>query len=360
MRRIVALGSGCVVLLLSGSAAPAKKEPAPKLPPPSVELRIEPRPMHAWVMTVTNTGDVPLKLVADARLLRLEIEPPPGEPVEEKPSKTAKGKAKKKTAAKTVECVLPASMRSDARTLVLQPGSRYLEQFDPRLFCLDASKHLAAGAKVTAHLGWSAGKGKTLAAPFVVTAATPSAAKEIASAKEIVASAVEVGEKSAIVPKTAALAPTTKMPLLAHSGAAHSLLHGKDASETIVIVNASSEPQRVYARPQLVGARVRSPKGVVTSCEPWARPAPIVDFVVRLKPEAKWTASVELNGLCPDGTFDVPGLYEIVPRLHADPIPWEPSAVAGEIVADTPQLLRIEEGEKPFHDLPPFSLDTSE
>jgi len=369
MRRFVALAGGCVVLLVSGTGASAKKAPpAPKLPPPSVELRIEPRPQNAWVLVVTNTGDVPLKIVADARLLRFEVEPPPSEDEEETaPPKDDKGKAKtkanakaKKKADKPLECALPASMRSDGRTLVLAPRSRYLEQFDPRLYCLDGSKKIVAGAKITAKLGWSAGKAKTPAGPFVVTASTPSDASEIASAKEIAAPPVVVPEKGAVTTPVGVTPPTSKMPLLAHPGGAHSALVGKNASMTIHVVNDSSESQRIYARPQLVGARIKSPKGAITVCDGWARPAPIVDFVVRLKPDAKWSATVTLAAICPDHTFDVPGLYEVTPRLHADPIPWEPKAVVGEVVADTPQLLRIEEGEKPFHDLPPVALNTSE
>jgi hypothetical protein len=373
MRRFFALSTFAVAMLFAGgvSSAGKKPPPAPKLPPPSVELRVEPRPQHAWVMMVTNTGDVPIKIVADARLLRFEIEPPREEdPEEATPPPKGKKAAKKKKPDKPLECALPASMRSDARTLVLAPKSRYLEVFDPRLYCLDGAKKIVAGAKVTAKFGWAPGKAKTPAAPFVATAATPDSSKEIGPAKEIVAGAFVVTEKSSLVPVAAPIFPTTTTtntsatptikPLVAHSGTAHSALRGKDATITIHLVNASTETQIVYARPQIVDARVKSPRGVITVCDGWAHPAPIVDFVVRLKPEAKWSATVSLASICPDGTFDVPGLYEIIPRMHADPISWEPKAVTGDIIADTPQLLRIEEGGKPFYDFPPSTLTTSE
>lgn len=369
MRWFRRCASSCAALIAIApplSAEPAKKTTTKKdetAPPPRVELRIEPRSPRAWAMTVANTGDAPLKIVADARLLRLEIAPSADEEESKdaQAEKTLKKKGETKTA-KSIECVLPAAMRSSERTLVLAPGSRYLEVFDPRLFCLDASKHLVDGAKVTARLGWSSAKGKAKGKaepkpPFVVAPA--STKDDVAPLDEIASSTFVLPAKAAFSPTTTA-APSPAVPLVAHSGAGHSAFDGKGAHVTLRIVNASAEARRVYARPQLVGAIVRSPRGVITSCDGWARPAPIVDFVVALAPKGEWAATISLDEVCPASTFDVPGLYEITPRLHADPVPWEPKAVVGEIIADTPELLRIETGKKPFHDAPPVALDTSE
>jgi hypothetical protein len=82
--------------------------------------------------------------------------------------------------------------------------------------------------------------------------------------------------------------------------------------------------------------------------------------VTKLAKGATWSATVELSSICPAGTFDYPGLYEVLPLLHAPPIPGVPTAKWGDILAEAPQLLRIEEGKKPYHDVPPYALTTSE
>jgi len=341
----------------------AKKAAVPPAPEPHIALRLEPRPQNAWVVSIVNEGDAPLEIVADARLLRLEVEPPSDVEETAEPG-AAKSKAKfkklaKKPTEKTFTCTLPLAMRSDERTLVLAPGRRYLEAIDPRLFCLDASKKIIEGTKVTAKLGWAPAKQGAQKPPFIVRP-PPSSTGSLAAMKELVAEPVVVTKKNA--PRFGNGAPSSgkTKALVARAGKAQSALRATNAQVTLQVENVSEETVSVYARPQLVAATVRSPRGIVTACDGWARPAPIVDFVVRLKPNARWSATVLLASICPKGTFDLPGLYEIVPRLHADPVPWEPKAIVGDIVADTPQLLRIEEGEKPFHDLPPLSLDTSE
>ena len=101
--------------------ASPKVDDAP--PPANVTLAIEASsPRGAWKMRVTNEGDVPVTIVADARLLALDVTP--------------------RSARKAVHCELPGEMRpqdDSTRPLVLPPKRAYVERFEPRLYCLDGS-----------------------------------------------------------------------------------------------------------------------------------------------------------------------------------------------------------------------------
>ncbi len=365
-------GLGLVIATGAFGAVAAPKKPVVEvLPPPSISLRVDPRQDDQWVMEISNDGEVPLRVIADARLLRLEITPPPVVVSAVITAPPLKAKLVVKTA-KTNKaddghriCELPTSMRSSERVLELPPHTRYLEAFDPRLFCLGASSSLLVpGSTVVAKLGWAAPKSGVLAPPFAVAPPPPPIASAsidkptVASAKELAGASFTLKAKS---PKPGPASPPKSPALVAKTGAARSVLAEKDADVTLVVRNESGDDVIIYARPQLVAALVRSPRGDRTLCEGWKPPpAPIVDFVTKLKPGGEWSTTIGIVGLCPPGTFDRPGLYEVQPVLHAQLIPKIPKAFVGDIYAKEPQLIRIEEGKKPFHDFQPFALTTSE
>ncbi|MGZ3424225.1 MAG: hypothetical protein ACXVEF_42150 [Polyangiales bacterium] len=322
-------------------AAP-KKPPEPALPAPEVKLEVDVGATgKMWSMRVTNNGSTPLKLVADARLLRFEVEPLPDT------TPPPKKGAKKKQGPKTFTCELPGSMRSDGRTLELAPGASYLEIFDPRLFCLDRTKELVAGVKIKPALGWRAPKKGKLGKPFVVE---PTKEGEVAAAKEI--AGAELLLDTDVLPSPAQGKPMKD--LTAKAGGARSVFAGSGVDTTIVVKNEGTVARTLYARPQLVDARVRNPRGVITTCGgPPITPAPVIDFVTKLPKNGTWSATVTLDNFCPQGTFDVPGLYLVMPVVHLPPIPDQADAVVGDLSAAAPQLLRVETGKKPFHDVPP-------
>jgi hypothetical protein len=405
LRATTALGVVLLGLASSTRAAKptAKKSKEPELPAPDVKLRIEQRPGDYWVMELSNPGTVPLRVDADARLLRLEITPPAS--VSSAPPPPPKKNEKKKKVTDDPNapftCELPSTMRVDGRHLVLPPGGRYLEAFDPRLYCLDRSSRIVEGATIVARLGWTPPKTGALKPPFVVGAppvpfasASASASVLVASAKEIGALAVVVKPRVApipppVIPSTTAKAvtsaapstsasasgspkkppppppppppPKVKSPLVARAGAARSILAEKYADVTFTMRNEGAETVTVYARPQLLSAFVRGPRGLVQLCEGFkVVPAPIIDFVTKLKPGGTWSSTISLASVCPPGTFDYPGLYEVTPILHTQPIANVPTAIVSDVIPEKPQLLRIEEGKKPFHDALPFVLVTSE
>lgn len=327
------------VLAASAVADAAPKKPEPALPAPDVKLEVDVGATgKMWSMRVTNNGSSALKLVADARLLRFEVEPLPD------PTPPKKG-AKK--APKTFSCMLPSSMRSDARVLELPAGASYTESFDPRLYCLDRTKELVAGVKLTPRLGWAAPKKGKLAKPFVVE---PTKEGEVAAAKEIAGADLLLDADVLGAPAQ----PKPLKDLTAKAGGARSVFAGSGVDTTIVIKNEGTETRTLYPRPQLVDARVKNPRGVVTNCGgPPITPAPVVDFITKLPKKGTWSATVGLDNFCPQGTFDVPGLYLIMPVVHLPEIPDVDNAVVGDLSASAPQLLRVETGKKPFHDGPP-------
>jgi hypothetical protein len=322
----------------------AKKEPTPPpLPPPDVELRVEPRPGKPWKLEVVNKGSIPLRITADIRLVRLTIVPPPDATL------PPKKKGQKPKPPPSVDCVLPSVMRTADRTLLIPAGGKWSEEFDPRLHCLDRVDKLIDGATVTARLGWAAPKKGPIGPPFAVI---PSASiPGVAAAKEIAAASVALDSMYYPPPISSA-----NGPIVAEGGAARSFAFGKDVETTILIRNVDKSAHSIYPRPQSVDARVINPKGQLVACNGLPiQPAPIVDFVTRLAPKGTWSATVPLKSLCPEGTFDQPGLYQVTPIVHLPPLAALKAKddVYGDIAAYKPQLVRVETGDKPFYDVPP-------
>jgi hypothetical protein len=165
------------------AAAPAKPVPkfgpakakasAPEpLPAPEVRLWVvAPSPTGPWAFRIDNEGSRPVRVPADVRLLRFEIDAGPGFVIDTKepgkPGKTDRDTRPKKP----ITCSLPAPLRPDGfpdrSALILAPGEAYIESFDPLLFCFgkDASAALSGGAVVHARFGWDAPKGATKKPP---------------------------------------------------------------------------------------------------------------------------------------------------------------------------------------------------
>ena len=124
------------------------KAPAETDPQPNVQLGIEaPSTRGAWVMRLANDGDVPVRVVADARLLTLDVFP--------------------RGVREAIRCELPPEMKPEddlERPLVLPPHRAYRETFEPRLYCVGGKRldALAPGSIVVAHLGWTGHRTKLL------------------------------------------------------------------------------------------------------------------------------------------------------------------------------------------------------
>jgi len=323
-----------------------------------------------WLLAVVNRGTEPARVLFDLRLISLEITPPPVE-------SAAKRKPKP---VKPVVCRLPANVRPDMPRPELEvrlaPGEGIVDAFDPRLYCFSA-KHqslLAGGAQVSVHFGfaektkavWKKGKPETLVVeqspPFVARRATPipdlteirqeqirdpgpgAPRSDIDAIKELIAPAIEIAPEVAM----ARTQPPGPFELLAVEGSDAKTARG--VTVTVSTVNRSPEAKYVYFRRELLSFDVSGPNGIV-SCEPGPDVrAPDRQSFSRLKPGGRISASSRLIELCPDGTFDEPGLYLVDTSFDATRSggEYELDAFTGHLESAEPVAVRVQEGPKPL------------
>ena len=303
------------------------------------------------MMRVENTGDVPVRLVADARLLSLVITPPDA---------TAKKKSK------PIVCTLPADMRPIGdvdRAVVLAPKRSYAESFEPRLYCFGAkaTAALVGGAKVVGHLGWMKSHGTS--APFVVS---PFEGVEpaVRSEKEIVATETDIpagsGDPS---PNTTASASPPKAgddpyptKLALASPKQIDVEAPRDLPMTVTVKNEGVRSVTVLLRPETLAFDVIGPHSTNHCSWPVRVGGTVREAFTTLGAKRGESVSVLLDALCPESTFDQAGLYIVRPRLdtrHADGEAVGLSAFAGEIIGTRTTLLRVHRGTKPARTVRP-------
>ena len=157
----------------------ATKEP--ELPVPALKLTVvAPSARGEWTMHLQNMDAVPIRIVADARLLTLDV--------------TSHSDDEDKSP--VVHCAPPrrdASRGDEERGLVIPPHRAYAERFDPRLYCFGAREAdaLVPGASVVARLGWARGRGPK-APPYIVSA-IDGVEPKLGPEKEITSEAFLVG-----------------------------------------------------------------------------------------------------------------------------------------------------------------------
>ena len=340
-------------------AAVAPATPAAAVTPPSLTLTLTtPGPDVPWTLRVANTGAVPLKVIADARLLSFDVTPPASAIATDAPART-----KPRTRApRTVHCALPADMRprtDDDRTLVIPPARAYAEKFDPRIFCFGsgAAAALVAGATVVAHLGWPVvvrrGSAPRLAPPY---AATPIDGIEpaVAAAKEIVASPVEIG-----TPPAATKPEAAARPLSISTPAYLDTERAGDVSIGVTVANVSGATHSFLFRPETLAFEVTGPTGIgVTDPSPTVRCASGIDpgtsireVFTTLTPRGRTSIGLLLKGFCPEETFDHAGLYLVRARLDTRGASGAEVGLRtfdGEVSSDKVTAIRIRREVMPF------------
>lgn len=290
------------------------RSPEPPAPPrPEVRLILDaPSPDGPWSFQLENTGAVPLRVLADARLLAFEIVPPAVE--------TAAGSTSKPRPHRPVRCDLPADMRPrdyDERALVLPPGRSYLEKFDPRVFCFGAREAaaLTTGASVIAKLVGS--RESPAIAPI------EEVEPKVDGAREWTGAAVAIGSAS-VPPATVRETPTVIAPLTLGTAAFEDYGVGWEAEIPTTVKDVSRQSVALLFRPETVEFDVTGPTGVgVTDPSPTVRckwpgqaPAPILETYTHLGPKQQASISILLSALCPDDTLARPGLYVVRARLE--------------------------------------------
>ncbi|WP_438028098.1 hypothetical protein [Sorangium sp. So ce233] len=401
----------------AGASRAGTKQKAPELPPaPARVWLIAPSPLGPWTLRIDNEGERPMRIPADVRLLRLEID------------------TLNKRTKKTVRCAAPAGLKPsgfpERRALLLAPGQSYMEHFDPRLLCFGKDEAaLAGGSVVRVWYGWgppprwsrkapappfavestddppafAAAPG--LAAPTIVLSYDLPAKKEAAGdqpdgaeppprsgdeqAQPSAAAAQPPGDKAAQPSGNKAAQPSgdkaaqpsgdkaaqppggagSSVEPIVDANAPRLELKSEPwsdaASPRSIVVrvsarNAGKRPMIVAVRPRMLEFHVAGPNGTtVCGASPPTGAIPR-DLYRTLKPGASADVSLLLREVCPADTFAREGLYEVTPTLHAN----EPGtglgidAYTATVAAEAPTLLRVKSAPEPFYAAAPRAVPT--
>jgi len=311
---------------------PRPRKPAPPpLPAPDLKLTIDaPSPAAPWTLRVENTGIIPLRIVADARLVALDITP-----------------AETTHKARATKCELPNDMRpndDDDQSLVLPPGRAFVEKIDPRLFCFGAhdAAALVAGSSVVPRLVGA----RDLAVVTPIAEVEP----VVATAHEWTGTASTIGPAIAPAPKDAAHARS----LAITTPAFVDVDRAPEVALPISVKNESNASIVFLLRPETVALDITGPSGIgVTDPSPtvhcaWSgpSPSPIRDLFAHVAPNGSDALSVLPSVLCPEGTLDHPGLYIVRAKLdtrHASGVPIGLHTLDGEVAGETTTRLRVRE-----------------
>lgn len=371
----------CLATIPSFAAGPAKKAPKKEEPPPlpPAEARfviIAPTTTGPWTLRIDNDGKIPLRIPADARLLKLVVDTP----VEK---------------AKPVTCAAPKALRPEAfpetRALLLGPGESYAETFDPLLYCFgkDAAA-LQPNALVHASFGWEPPKKqgkKPSAGPFAVE--TTQREPTIASLPVLVAPSILLGAD--VVPSAPAVAPAVASPGQNGEGGPKPEAKPEDGKgevkaepkteapatkplvderagrlvlSTPAFVDASSprgvtiaatakndglRPITVALRPWMLSFHIEGPYGHVVDCPSSPARGLPRDAFTKLSPGKSTTFSVILAEVCPRDSFPRPGTYRITTTLSAGETLPNVDAYTAEVTTPTATILRVVDAPNPFH-----------
>ena len=362
---------------------------------------IERGPGEPWIIAVSNEGTEAAHLVADTRLLWLEVNAPG---------------AKKAARCRLPDELLPkeAEPRLDVE---LSPGEYVTQLIDPRLYCFASGeqKQLVPGARVVAHLGWPDVPNKTAwqhgkkervtvpqPPPFVAFRTSVdveqalkarNTALKVAKNAKYKKGATPPPESSMGVPLPAGIdkhivGPDLTLRVLYAEWSAKTpakadesplelrLVQGSDARDEhtatveFTLQNKSKRKLIVYFRREFITFDVIGPNGVTTCAPAPDDRSPDRSAFVTLAAGAKRTYASRLAELCPHGTLDMPGLYLVNARYDATETgtEWNVAAYTGSIVTNQPANVRIRTGElsilhkvvlnRPAAEVPPAPVAT--
>jgi hypothetical protein len=346
--QLAASSVGLASTLLTGH--PAWSEPDTAARPATLEVT-EQGPNLPWTLVVRNLGPRAMRLVADPRLLWLEIMVP----------------GQKKMSM----CRLPAELfpttPSTSHEVLLRPDEAVTSSFDPRFYCFssDRQRKLVPGAVVHPRFGWPEKtkavwrKGKRVeepvkqVPPYVLRGDSPGDAS-IEPVKVLEGQPWALGSDYALWTEASRLSDSAddapwELRLSQGSDAESEL----ETTVTLTLRNRSRESQRVYLRRELVTFEVISQGGAI-QCDPYPDlRAPDPQEFVTLRPGGSTSLTSRLIELCPRGTFARPGLYLVHARLDARESGEEYGldAFVGRVVTRWPVTLRIRRGHE--RTLPP-------
>lgn len=352
--RILSLGLLLATSLAASTvtAAKPKPEPEPVLPPPDVSVAVQaPKAEGPWLVRVRNNQSSPIRIRADARLLKLLVAP---------------------VGKKYVECSLPAAMRAggDPRELELGTGETWSELFDPRSFCFGkVIDELAPGTSVTGFFGYAPVKGeKTPKKPFVVEPLV--APPAFAAQKRIVSLTTWIHARPTLEATAQAAAsesvpadvkpeepvkpgtPINTSRIVLTTPRLIDAVSMRDARISATLSNRGDRDALLHVRADALEFSILTPDGKTVACGGGSRGrAAVRDFFHTLRPKGAETLTVLLAEVCSRSIFQRPGIYEIRTKLRAteDGARFELRALTGVFEAEKPTLLRLQDAREPYY-----------
>ncbi|MDP9001478.1 MAG: hypothetical protein M3O46_15360 [Myxococcota bacterium] len=317
---------------------PRKPKGPPREPkaPPDIGLAIETSSTRGpWTMRITNAGSVPVRVVADARLLSFEVTP--------------------RSVRTPVRCELPSDMRPKddlERALVVPPKGSYAETFEPRLYCfgtkLDA---LAPGAIVVGRLGWRA---RSKIEPPFEASPIEGVEPELGPLKSVDASPVAIPDEptpSIVVPGPIPSLLDPDTPRLSMEGSTWVDADAPhDIEISITLRNEGPRPVVVRVRPDVLAFDVIGTAGAEHCAWPTMPSAAMREMFTKLAPKESETLVVTLDSYCTAHSLDQGGLIVVRPRFDsrkASGIPLGLRTFDGELIATTPTIVRLHRGAAP-------------
>jgi hypothetical protein len=315
-------------------AAPKPSVPPPEpKPAPNVRLTVHsPTGRGPWTMRVTNDGDIPVRIVADARLLSLDVAP--------------------RSTRSPVRCELPADMRSSSdleRALVVPAKRSYTETFEPRLYCFGKLDALVPGAIVVAHLGWTSGpKAKPPFEASPIEGIEPA----ILALKSIDSPPIALPDEPSAWPPAGSAQKQDDIdadsPRLSLRGP--TFVDAMSPNEIDIALTLRNDSQRaaiVRFRPEVLGFDVIGSGRIEQCAWPTMPAAALREMFTTLAPKGAETLDVSLGDYCTDHALDLAGLLVVRPRLDTRKAPGAVLGLPsfeGAVVAMTPTVVRLHRG----------------
>lgn len=311
-----------------------------------------------WTLRVENTGELPVRIAADPRLLVLEVTPPAGTT----PAPT-RGRA---PVDPTVTCALPEDARpqsDEGQELVVPAKRSWSLSIDPLLYCFDAKARaaLVPGATVRARFGWlpkasraKAKKGPEAPSPPFVANPVGASVGKIAPAKVLEAAPFALTEEQRVTaapPLPAASKPSAETQGLSLSSSATlDAARGVELPVTVTLTNEGDRAAALSFRPEMIRFRVAGPAGTIACGNTVERASPIRELFTTIAPRGRASLTVLLAASCPADTFDKPGLYRATAILDTSLASGRSIGIRsfdGVVTAQVPTLVRVRTEKRP-------------
>lgn len=292
-----------------GLSAMVGAQPDPGEPPLAVELRPFPE-AGPWKRRLAITSRRAQEVVLDRRLLQLTVLEP-----------RERGRPRRHV------CRHPSAPTRplEGRMRAMAEGETYEEWLDLRELCWGRPLDVLARGAASVEVAYGfRGRGQ-----FVVRQPGERRPPNRVAGVAFVFEPLSSARQPALVPSI----EETSGPLVRVSMAAVSTSAIPSFS---VSIRGEGETARrhVYIRDDLFSFRVSGPLGSVRCTTARTEIVPIVDFFQRLSRSSRTTLASD--SVCPRGTFDVAGVYEVVPEVELvyDGVRFDLEAVTGSFVGE--------------------------